>query len=318
MVYLKFDGVCGKMSLIKKGAQLMRGGIVIVNKEEGLTSQAVVNRVKRIFGVSKAGHTGTLDPLATGVLPVLIERGVKASEYMLSSDKHYIATLLLGLTTDTEDITGEVLTRTDSLPEDGAVIECASSFVGEYMQTPPMYSALKVGGKKLCDLARRGVEIEREPRRVIIHSLKTTPLGEGEYSLEVVCSKGTYIRTLCADIGARLGVGGVMKTLCRASASGFTLSEGHTLSELENMSEGERESCVIPVERIFEKLPAVSLPPFFERLARAGLEIYQKKISTDLPLGTRVRLLGTDGFFALGEVMEFEDGEAIKPVKQFF
>jgi tRNA pseudouridine55 synthase len=296
----------------------MKGGIVIVNKEEGLTSQAVVNRVKRIFGVSKAGHTGTLDPLATGVLPVLIERGVKASEYMLSSDKHYIATLKLGMTTDTEDITGEVLTITDALPSDERVIAAAGSFVGEYMQTPPMYSALKVGGKKLCDLARAGVEIDREPRGVTIHSLITTPLCGGEYTLEVICSKGTYIRTLCADIGARLGVGGVMKTLCRASAAGFTLEKGHTLSELEGMSEEEKKECIIPIERIFEHLPAVFLPPFFEKLAHSGLEIYQKKISTDFALGQRVRIMGADGFFALGEVMEFEDGEAIKPIKQFF
>ena len=296
----------------------MKGGIVIVNKEEGLTSQAVVNRVKRIFGVSKAGHTGTLDPLATGVLPVLIERGVKASEYMLCSDKHYIATLKLGMTTDTEDITGEVLTSTDALPSDESVIAAADSFVGEYMQTPPMYSALKVGGKKLCDLARAGVEIDREPRAVTIHSLITTPLGGGEYTLEVMCSKGTYIRTLCADIGARLGVGGVMKTLCRASAAGFTLEKGHTLSELEGMSEEEKKECIIPIERIFEHLPAVFLPPFFEKLAHSGLEIYQKKISTDFALGQRVRIMGADGFFALGEVMEFEDGEAIKPIKQFF
>ena len=171
MVYLKFDGVCGKMSLIKKGAQLMRGGIVIVNKEEGLTSQAVVNRVKRIFGVSKAGHTGTLDPLATGVLPVLIERGVKASEYMLSSDKHYIATLKLGLTTDTEDITGKVLTECDRIPSEDEVICATNSMLGESMQTPPMFSAIKIGGKKLYDLAREGKTVEREPRKITVYEI---------------------------------------------------------------------------------------------------------------------------------------------------
>ena len=296
----------------------MKSGVVIINKKEGLTSHTVVAKTKRIFGAAKAGHTGTLDPMATGVLPVLIERGVKASEFMLTKDKHYRATLHLGITTDTEDITGTTLTENDNIPSEESVREAVNSFVGKYMQTPPMYSALKVGGKKLCDLARRGVEIEREPRCVTIHSIVTTPLGNGEYTLEVVCSKGTYIRTLCADIGARLGVGGIMKTLCRASASGFTLKEGHTLSELEAMSSEERAALVVPVERIFESLPEVILPPFFEKLARAGLEIYEKKIGVFPPLGSRVRLIGADGFFAIGEAMEFEGGEAIKPIKQFF
>ena len=295
----------------------MKNGVVIINKEIGPTSQGVVNRVKRIFGASKAGHTGTLDPMATGVLPVLIERGVKASEFMLSSDKHYVATLLLGITTDTEDVTGETLTESDNIPTEIEVLSVVDSFVGEYMQTPPMYSALKVGGKKLCDLAREGVTIEREARAVTIHSLTAERINDREYTLDVHCSKGTYIRTLCADIGARLGSGGCMKTLCRASASGFSLSDAHTLSELENMTEAEREACIFPVEYIFRKYDEVKLPAFFARLAHSGLEIYLKKIKLDLPVGTFVRLCDDDGFFALGEVREFEDGPAIKPIRQF-
>lgn len=292
-------------------------GAVIVNKEEGLTSQAVVNRVKRIFGASKAGHTGTLDPLATGVLPVLLERGVKASEYMLTSDKHYVATLLLGVTTDTEDVTGEVQSECDRIPAEGEVVACALSFVGKYMQTPPMYSALKVGGKKLCDLARAGVSIEREAREVEIFSIEVKRLTDREYSLDVRCSKGTYIRTLCADIGKALGCGGVMKTLCRATASGFTLENAHTLSELEAMTEQERLACVYPVEYIFRHWREVVLPPFFARLAHSGLEIYLHKIGLTLENGERVRLCDGDGFFALGEVREYEGGLAIKPIKQF-
>ena len=295
----------------------MKNGVVIINKEIGPTSQGVVNRVKRIFGVSKAGHTGTLDPMATGVLPVLIERGVKASEFMLSSDKHYVATLLLGITTDTEDVTGEILTESDNIPTESEVLSVVESFVGEYMQTPPMYSALKVGGKKLCDLAREGVTIEREARAVTIHSLTVERINDREYTLDVHCSKGTYIRTLCSDIGAKLGSGGCMKTLCRASASGFSLSDAHTLSELENMTEAEREACIFPVEYIFRKYDEVKLPAFFARLAHSGLEIYLKKIKLDLPVGTFVRLCDNDGFFALGEVREFEDGLAIKPIRQF-
>ncbi|MBQ7326959.1 MAG: tRNA pseudouridine(55) synthase TruB [Clostridia bacterium] len=295
----------------------MKSGVIIINKEIGPTSQGVVNRVKRLLGASKAGHTGTLDPMATGVLPVLLERGVKASEFMLSSDKHYVATLLLGLTTDTEDVTGEALTESDLIPTEEEVMAAVSSFVGEYMQTPPMYSALKVGGKKLCDLAREGITVERQPRQVTIHSLTAERISEREYTLDVHCSKGTYIRTLCADIGARLGSGGCMKTLCRASASGFSLADAHTLAELENMTEAERESCIFPVEYIFRALPEVKLPAFFAKLAHSGLEIYLKKINLDLPLGARVRLSDEQGFFALGEVREFEQGSAIKPIRQF-
>jgi tRNA pseudouridine55 synthase len=295
----------------------MKNGVVIVNKEIGPTSQGVVNRVKRIFGASKAGHTGTLDPMATGVLPVLLERGVKASEFMLSSDKHYVATLLLGLTTDTEDVTGETVTECDNIPDEATVLSAVESFVGKYMQTPPMYSALKVGGKKLCDLAREGITIEREAREVVIHSIIAERINEREYTLDVRCSKGTYIRTLCADIGARLGCGGCMKTLCRASASGFTLEDAHTLDEYEKMTDEEREAAIFPVEYIFRELPEVRLPAFYAKLAHSGLEIYLKKIDLDLPLGARVRMSDGDGFFALGEVREFEGGNAIKPIRQF-
>ena len=295
----------------------MKNGVVIINKQIGPTSQGVVNRVKRIFGASKAGHTGTLDPMATGVLPVLLERGVKASEFMLSSDKHYVATLLLGLTTDTEDVTGETLTQCDNIPDEAAVLAAVESFVGKYMQTPPMYSALKVGGRKLCDLARDGVTIEREAREVVIHGITCERINDREYTLDVRCSKGTYIRTLCADIGARLGCGGCMKTLCRASASGFSLADAHTLEELENMTDSEREEVIFPVEYIFRDLPEVQLPAFYAKLAHSGLEIYLKKIGLDLPLGARVRMMDADGFFALGEVREFEDGNAIKPIRQF-
>ncbi len=295
----------------------MKNGVIIINKGEGLTSQAVVNRVKRFLGLDKAGHTGTLDPMATGVLPVLVNRGVKASEFMLTSDKHYIATLLLGITTDTEDVTGAVLTTADAIPDEAKVREAVAGFVGEYMQTPPMYSALKVGGKKLYELARAGQVIEREARAVSIHSISVERISDTEYSLDVECSKGTYIRTLCADIGARLGCGGVMKTLQRCEASGFFLSDGVSLDELEAMSEEERWSRVLPVEHIFRDKKEIRLSSFFARLARAGQQIYLSKIQERIPVGELVRLSDADGFFALGEVKEFEDGHAIKPIRQF-
>ena len=295
----------------------MKSGIIVLKKEEGITSQGAVNRIKRLFSVKKAGHTGTLDPLATGVLPILIGRAVKASEYMLSSDKYYRATLRLGITTDTEDITGEVLTRSDSLPTEECVLASISRFVGEIMQTPPMYSALKVGGKKLCDLAREGVEIDRAPRAITIHSLKAKKIDEARYFLDVHCSKGTYIRTLCADIGASLGCGGVMETLERTHASVFGLDEAHTLAEIEAMSEKERDALIIPTQRVFEAYKSIKLTPFFARLARCGVEIYLSKIGANLDLGERVRLCDGEDFFALGEVREFDTGLAIKPIKQF-
>lgn len=295
----------------------MKNGVVIVHKEEGLSSQAVVNRIKRIFSADKAGHTGTLDPMATGVLPVLIGRGVKASEFMLTSDKHYIATLLLGVTTDTEDVTGNILSEEKCIPSEDEVLRAINSFVGEYMQTPPMYSALKVGGKKLCDLAREGVTVEREPRKVVIHSIKAEKLSEREYSLDIKCSKGTYIRTLCADIGKQLGCGGVMKTLLRASASIFSLSDAHTLSEYENMTIEERDAKIFPVEYIFRDKRGVVLSDFFSRLAHSGLEIYLKKIAFSGEVGELIRMSDKDGFFALGEIREFDDGLAIKPIRQF-
>ena len=293
-------------------------GLVIVNKCEGLSSQAVVNRVKRIFGAAKAGHTGTLDPMATGVLPVLLGRAVKASEFMLTGDKHYGAVLTLGITTDTEDVTGEVLTRFDgTLPSEEEVGAAVLSMVGTQLQTPPMYSALKVGGKKLCDLAREGVTIDREAREITVYSIDCKKLSDTDYFLDIRCSKGTYIRTLCADIGKKLGTGGAMKALTRLSASGFGIAEAHTLDELEGMSSEELLASVIDTEEIFRTLPELTLSPFFSRLARAGQGIYLRKIGKSFAVGERVRLSDDTGFFAVGEVREFEDGAAIKPIRQF-
>ena len=295
----------------------MKDGIVLIDKEQNLTSQGVVTRVKRLFDIDKAGHTGTLDPMATGVLPVLVGRGVKASEFMLTSEKHYEAELTLGLTSDTEDIWGAVLTRSDDVPDEQCVTAILEQFRGEVLQTPPMYSALKVGGKKLCDLARSGVVIDRTPRPITVYSLRGARLDERRYTLDVHCSKGTYIRTLCADIGKALGCGGVMSALRRVEASGYTVERAHTLTEIESMTKEERERLILPIEDVFQTLPIVTLPPFFGRLAHSGLEIYQKKIGTAYPLGARLRLYDQNGFFAVGEVREYEDGTAIKPIRQF-
>lgn len=279
-----------------------KSGIVLLEKEAGMTSHTAVRRLARLFGVEKAGHTGTLDPMATGVLPVLIGRGVKASEYLTEGDKHYIATLRLGLTTDTEDITGTTLRVSDRLPDETEVLAALQACRGEILQTPPMYSALKVGGHKLMDLARRGVTVEREPRPITVHRLTAEKLSESDYRLDVVCSKGTYIRTLCADIGAALGVGGVMASLCRAEAAGFPLSACHTLAAYEEMTEEERNAAVIPTEALFTCLPALYFPPFFARLAENGQRVDEKKLGASYPEKTRLRLVDDAGFFALGEI----------------
>lgn len=294
-------------------------GILIVNKHAGVTSHDIVGKVRRLFGTRRVGHTGTLDPMAEGVLVVLIGRAAKAAEYLVADSKVYRATLRLGLTTDTEDSTGEVLSMSNRLPSTGEVLAVCKSFVGEISQVPPMYSALKVNGQKLCDLARRGVEVERQARRVTVHSLLCEPTDTAsEYSLDVHCSSGTYIRTLCADIGKALGCGGVMATLQRRETGSFTLEESYTVTDLENMTETERIGCLIPTERLFDSLPAVCLPPFFEKLSRSGCEIYQKKIRTSYESGTRVRLCSaSDAFYALGEVREYEEGSAIKTLKIF-
>ena len=293
----------------------MKNGIVIVNKEAGMTSQTVVNRVKRLFSADKAGHTGTLDPMATGVLPVLVGRAVKVSEFMLSSEKAYRAVLRLGVTTDTEDMTGNILTTSDVTVTEDEVRAAASRFVGEIKQVPPMYSALKRDGHKLVDLARRGVTVEREARTVTVYSLLVERLSSLEYALTVECSKGTYIRTLCADIGAALGCGGAMQSLMRIKAAGFSIDKALTLDEISKMSEMERDAAVIDTEALFLDKPSLKLPPFFLRLFKNGCEIYQKKIGTAYKTGSILRVYDEKGFFALGEVEEFEGGSAVKMIK---
>ena len=297
----------------------MPGGVLAVHKGEGMTSHDVVNKVRRLYNTKRVGHAGTLDPLATGVLVVLVGRAAKACEYISSDRKTYRATLRLGLTTDTEDITGEILTKSDNIPDSETVKAVCREFVGELKQVPPMYSALKVNGQKLYDLARQGVVVEREARDITVFALDCVATDTPtDYILTVTCSGGTYIRTLCADIGAKLGCGGVMATLERAEACGISLNECHAVEELEKMSENERQAILLPTERLFDDLEAVKLPAFFEKLFRDGCPIYQRKIKTNHPVGSRVKICSETGkFFALGTVVEREEGTAIKSVKIF-
>ena len=298
-------------------------GLIVVNKPESLTSHTAVAKIRRLFGVEKAGHTGTLDPLASGVLPVLVGRAVKAAEFLVESDKHYRATLTLGVSTDTEDKTGAVLEESDAIPDESAVRAVLSRFRGEIRQIPPMYSALKVGGRKLVDLARRGETVERQPRTVTVYRLDAEKIDERNYALDAVVSKGTYIRTLCADVGRALGCGGMMSSLVRVEACGYTLDRAGTPDELEKMTEDERLARVIPTEDLFPDARKFSPDRFFVRLFRNGLRIDAKKLGlAGIAPGTRIRLYDDGVFFALAEAKgpdeeRNETGTVIAPLRQF-
>ncbi len=293
-------------------------GVIVIDKHAGVTSHRIVQILRKLYDTPRVGHTGTLDPLATGVLPVLVGRAVKASEFLLSSDKEYEAILRLGITTDTQDITGEILSTSENIPDEATVQEIVRSFIGDIQQIPPMYSAIKIGGRKLLDAARQGEIIERESRPIHIDTLTAEKLNHLEYKLCVRCSKGTYIRTLCADIGEKLGCGAVMAALRRTRSGLFGLDQAYSIEELENASIEERISMVHPCESLFADCPMIHVNDFEAKLIRGGTELYQKKLKTDFPVGTRIRLYQKDIFFALGEVREYVDrGPAIKPIRLF-
>lgn len=294
-------------------------GVLIVNKHAGVTSHDIVNKIRRLYQTRRVGHTGTLDPMATGVLVILIGRAAKACEYLSADSKRYRATLRLGMTTDSEDTTGTVLSTCENIPAEEKIQAVIPQFKGQIMQIPPMYSALKVHGQKLVDLARRGETVEREARPVEIFDLTASKTASPtDYILDVHCSGGTYIRTLCADIGTSLGCGGVMASLERTETCGFPIGDSHTIAALEEMSESERAALLIPTEMLFQDLAPIRLPAFYEKLCRDGCEIYLKKIGVSFPIGSRVRLCSADGsFFAIGEIGEFKNGIAVKAIKTF-
>ena len=239
----------------------MINGIVNIYKEKGYTSHDVVAVLRKVVGQKKIGHTGTLDPDATGVLPVCLGRATKVCELLTDHDKTYEALLLLGKTTDTQDISGEVLEERDpgNLTEE-EVRSCIESFIGEYDQIPPMYSALKVNGKKLYELAREGKTVERKSRKVQIHGIRILEMNLPHVRMEVDCSKGTYIRTLCHDIGEKLQVGGCMEELERTKVGRFLKGDAVTLDEVrQKMEQGEGAELFTPLDQIFAELPAVTV-----------------------------------------------------------
>ncbi len=236
-------------------------GIVCINKPEGITSFLAVNKSRRLFTEKKAGHTGTLDPMATGVLPIFFGGATRFIELIPSHDKGYRAKFILGKTTDTLDITGQVLTENEVTASVSDVQNEIKNFVGEVQQLPPMYSAIKKDGVRLYDLARKGIEVEREKRTVTFYSIDMLGYDENtkEFEIDVQCSSGTYIRTLIADIGDNLGCGAVMTSLERTAANGLTLSESYTFTQLEEMAEnGTIEQAIIPIEKVIN-YPKITL-----------------------------------------------------------
>lgn len=285
-------------------------GIILINKPQNFTSFDVVAVVRRKFGTKKVGHGGTLDPMATGVLPVFIGCATKAVDLLPDSRKSYRAGFRLGLTSDTLDIWGEL---SEEKPVDiakEALEAVLERFRGEIEQTPPMYSALKVGGRKLCDLARQGIEVERKARKITISRLDLLSFDGKNGVIEVDCSTGTYIRTLVDDIGKLLGTGAVMTELCRTRACGFAISECVSIEELREKPLDELK--LLSVESVFRDLPAVMLDEVQTRMYLNGVRLDADRLAEKPPLDELLRVYGNGGFLGVAKVNEERDLVSVK------
>lgn len=285
----------------------MPSGIIIINKPVGWTSMDVCAKLRGMFHEKRVGHAGTLDPMATGVLPVFVGQATKAVAFAEGGEKEYLAHLRLGITTDTQDTTGTVLSESPVAATEAELRAVFLRFTGEIMQIPPMYSAVKVQGKKLYELARKGAEVERKPRPATIYALELLGrTAENEYALRVRCSKGTYVRTLCHDVGAALGCGGAMSALTRTMAAGFTLAEAVTLEQVQQ----QKETLLRPTDSLFREYPAHRITDAeTERRCRCG-----NPIRADVPDGT-YRVYAQDGsFLALSRAA----GGVLTAMRNFF
>ena len=285
-------------------------GIILIDKPQGWTSHDVVGKLRGILHERRIGHSGTLDPLATGLLVVFIGRATRAVEFAEADRKEYIAGLRLGMSTDTQDITGRIISKETDIPDEPEVRIAIERFRGELEQIPPMYSAVKIGGKKLYELARKGESIERKPRHITIFGLEITGRSDNDYILDVVCSKGTYIRTLCHDIGAALGCGGCMSSLRRTKSGVFSVDNAYTIAEIQEAADrGEEEKLMLPIDTLFAGYTKLSVDADSEKKLKNGCII-----NTSSPDG-RFRVYSEDGeFLLLGDV---KDG-VMKTVKNFF
>lgn len=263
----------------------MYNGILLLNKEPGFTSHDAVAKLRGILRFRRIGHAGTLDPMAQGLLVMLLGKATRASEYASGAEKEYIADFILGVETDTQDTTGNVLAEAPVDVTESQLRQALSSFEGGYDQVPPMYSAIQKDGVRLYDLARKGKEVERESRFIALPLLELLSFDPPRGKLRVLCSKGTYIRTLCHDLGQRLGCGGAMSALTRVQAGDFSLEDALTLGEVEQLvKEGTLQQHILPVDRLFASLPAVTLTEEGAKRARNGAHAAQKHLlSGDIP-----------------------------------
>lgn len=294
-------------------------GVLNVYKEAGYTSHDVVAKLRGIVKQKKIGHTGTLDPDATGVLPVCLGKATRLCDMLTDETKTYETVLLLGQSTDTQDISGTVLEKASPETDPGKIHACIAGFVGEYQQIPPMYSALKVNGRKLYELAREGIEVERKPRTVCFHRIEVLNIEGARVRMRVECSKGTYIRTLCHDIGEALGCHGCMEELIRTQVGRFELSGSKKLSEIERYAEEQRlDELLVPVDSMFSDCPRITVSPQADALAVNGNPLKEsmlKGIETS-NRGGRIRVYLSSQEF-VGIYRYHEERKIWKPEKMF-
>lgn len=294
----------------------MPSGIIVIDKPTDWTSHDVVARLRRLLGERRIGHGGTLDPMATGVLPVFVGRATRAVEFIMDGTKEYIAGLRLGVSTDTQDCTGSILEEKPVLVDQSTLEQTLSDFRGDLQQIPPMYSAIKQNGKKLYELARSGKEVERPPRSITIDTLELLgQCSESDYLLRVVCSKGTYIRTLCHDIGQALGCGGVLYSLRRTRSSCFTIDQAVSLDVVAEQAEKNRASgLLLPVDQCFLEYPPLQVPPALAKKCRNGAFIPFDGV----PGTYRAYDAETGEFLLLGSLEQQGSSSLLKPIKSFY
>lgn len=304
---------------------MLLDGIINIFKEKGFTSHDVVAVVRKIIGQKKVGHTGTLDPEALGVLPVCVGRGTKLADYIMAEKKTYKAEITLGVTTTTEDHTGEIIETKNFVFDEDKIKNAISSFIGEYMQVPPMYSAIKINGKKLYDLAREGKSIERKARKINIYNIEINELlPPDKVVITVECSKGTYIRTLCSDIGKELGCGAHMSYLLRTASGDFNVDDAVTLEELKNIFlDGRINDILIPVDKALDNFKKVIVCEKSDKFLKNGCKIYSsyfESISENICDGEYILAYDYNNVF-VGIYIALSDNEKeelyIKPVKIF-
>lgn len=295
----------------------MTGGALALYKPSAFTSHDAAAKARGIFKTKKIGHTGTLDPMATGVLVLLVGSAVKACSLLPDESKSYRARFVVGIETDTQDVTGRIVSTDSARPSVELLRSCAESFVGGYMQTPPMYSAVKVNGKKLYEYARKGKSVEREARFVGISSFSVSPTDAPDvFEASVSCSKGTYIRTLLCDLVRRAGSVCAMSALERTACCGFTLDDCVGFDQLESADDPYK--FLFPTGRLFSSLGCVELGDFHKKLSLNGQLVFERRSGLILPgIGERVGMYSGGLFYALGEVVETDEGKALKTLRQF-